>query len=142
MVVTTMRRSAHVFAPILAATAVSLTGCHAHQDPTRCVDEQNHVVDAKFCAALPPGAQQPINGNMSNGGGYYGGGIFYPHIYRYYYGGGGGFTPGAIVTGGSYAPIAGRSYSGAGAASASGTSRGGFGGSFSSSGGHGGGGGE
>jgi hypothetical protein len=122
-----MRRSAHVFAPLLAATAVALTGCH-HAEPERCVDEQNHVVDPKFCADLPPGGQQSVTGSPGNGGGYAGNnGIFFPHIYRYYYGGGGGFTPGAIVTGGSFAPIAGHSYS----TSVNGTSRGGFGSSFS-----------
>ena len=49
-----MRRSAQVFAPLLAATAVALsTGCHRQPEPQRCVDEQNHVVDPKFCANLP-----------------------------------------------------------------------------------------
>jgi hypothetical protein len=125
-----MRRSTHVFAPLLASAAVAFaTGCR-HAEPQRCVDEQNHVVDPKFCANLPPGGGQPVAGNMGNNGGYYGtNGIFFPHIYRYYYGGGGGFTPGAIVTGGSYAPLAGHSY-----AVGNGTSRGGFGSLFSSGG--------
>ncbi len=97
-----MRRSAHVFAPLLASAAVAFsTGCH-HAEPQRCVDEQNHVVDPKFCANLPPGGQQPVVGTPGNGGGYYGAnGIFFPHIYSYVYGGGGVFTPGAIVSGGS-----------------------------------------
>jgi hypothetical protein len=133
-----MRRSTQVFAPLLASTALALaTGCH-HAEPQRCVDETNHVVDPKFCSNLPPGAQQPLAGTPANNGGHYGtGGIWYPHIYRYYYGGGGGFSPGTVVTGGSYAPLSGHSYS----TNSSGTSRGGFGESFSS-GGHGGSGGE
>jgi len=122
-----MRRSTYVFAPLLAATAVTLsTGCHQQPEPQRCVDEQNHVVDQKFCANLPPGAVAP--GNAGNNGGYYGAnGVFIPHIYRSYYGGLGGYALGSIVSGGSYAPVSGHSYS----TSTSGTSRGGFGSSFS-----------
>lgn len=147
-----MRRSAHVFAPILASAAVALTsGCHHAPDPQRCVDEHNQVVDPQFCANLPPDSSQPIVGQPYNHGGYYSNGnVFIPHYYRYYYGGSGGFVPGAFVSGGSYAPLSGRNYvnsigrtiSGPHASSSSGTSRGGFGSSFSShsSGGHAGGG--
>jgi hypothetical protein len=136
-----MRRSAQVFAPLLAATAVALsTGCHRQPEPQRCVDEQNHVVDPKFCANLPPGAISA--GTSNNQGGYYGSnGIFIPHMYRNYYGGLGGYALGSMVSGGSYAPVTGHSYSPSSRAfssSSSGTSRGGFGSSFSSSGGHGG----
>lgn len=129
-----MRRSAQVFAPILASLAVALlSGCH-RTEPERCVDEQNQVVDPKFCANLPPGdtrnaadlsshdSRPPYSGQ---------------HHYRHYYGGLGGFALGSMVSGGSYTPIPGHSYS-----YSSGTSRGGFGRSFSSSSGHGGGGGE
>jgi hypothetical protein len=128
MMVAILRRSSYVFAPLLASAAVSLlTGCQPAA-PQRCVDENNHVVDPKFCAALPNGAQTPIPGNPANLGGYYNNGIFFPHFYRFYYGGSGaGF--GSIVSGGSYAPLAGHSYS------IGGTSRGGFGSSFSGSGG-------
>ena len=129
-----MRRSAHVFAPLLASTAVALaTGCHK-PEPQRCVDEQNHVVDPKFCANLPPGSQQPVAGTPGNNGGYYGnGGVFFPHIYRNYYGGLGGYALGSIVSGGGYAPVSGHSYvnSSGRTFSPSGTSRGGFGSSFS-----------
>jgi hypothetical protein len=119
-----MRRSTYVFAPILASAAMALaTGCNS-ADPQRCVDEQNHVADPKFCANLPPGAV--TSGTLSNGGGtYHSYGMFYPHIYRNYYGGEAGGI-GTTVTGGSYAPLAGHSYS-----FAKGTTRGGFGGSFS-----------
>jgi hypothetical protein len=127
-----MRRSTYVFAPLLAATAVTLsTGCHHQPEPQRCVDEQNHVVDQKFCANLPPGAIS--SGNSGNGGGYYGSnGVFIPHIYRSYYGGLGGYALGSMVSGGSYTPISGHTYSPSSRAfSSSGTSRGGFGSSFS-----------
>jgi hypothetical protein len=129
-----MRRSAHVFAPLLASAAVALgTGCHQQPEPQRCVDEQNHVVDQKFCANLPPGAIS--SGNASNNGGYYGSnGVFIPHMYRSYYGGLGGYALGSMVSGGSYAPVSGHSYSPSShnfSTSSSGTSRGGFGSSFS-----------
>ncbi len=55
-------------------------------------------------------------------------------MYRSYYGGLGGYALGSIVSGGSYAPVAGHSYSPSSHAfstSSSGTSRGGFGSSFS-----------
>ncbi len=127
-----MRRSSQVIAPLLASVAASLlAGCHSGPEMQRCVDQQNHVVDPKFCAALPQ------NANQQQGPGYV------PMImpYRYYYGGYGGYGIGSLVGGGGYTPAAGHSYSFSG-----GTSRGGFGSSFSSGGGegggHGGGGGE
>ena len=129
-----MRRSTQVTAPLLASAAVALlAGCHS-ADPQRCVDEQNHVVDPSFCKNLSQGSQT-VSGSMNNGGGYYGNnGVFIPHYYRYYYGGGGGGI-GSIVSGGSYAPLSGHSYS-----VSSGTTRGGFGSSFSGGGGDAGGG--
>ncbi len=125
-----MRRSAYVFAPLLASAAVALSsGCH-RADPQRCVDEHNVVVDPKFCENLPPGAIS--SGTPTNHGGYYGnGGIFMPHMYRNYYGGVGGYALGSIVNGGSFTPVPGHSYSTGGRGmSTSGTSRGGFGSSF------------
>jgi hypothetical protein len=121
-----MKRSSHVAAPLLAATALSLlTGCRK-PEMQRCVDEQNHVVDDKFCANLPnqQGVQQRPDGH----------GGFIPIIlpYRYYYGGWGGYGLGSVVGGGNYAPTAGRSYT-----TRSGvTTRGGFGSSFSEGGSH------
>jgi hypothetical protein len=131
-----MRRSRQVFAPLLASTAVALlSGCHRQPEMQRCVDENNHVVDPSFCKNLPANSSQPVYspGNYGTGGIP----IFIPHTYRYYYGGGGSYTPGSVVTGGSYNPSSGHSYS-----TTTGTARGGFGSSFSShsSGGHGGGG--
>jgi hypothetical protein len=123
-----MKRSTQVAAPLLAATALSLlTGCQK-PDMQRCVDEQNHVVDDKFCANLPN--QQGVQQQQRPDG--HGGflPIFIP--YRYYYGGWGGYGLGSVVGGGSYAPAAGRSY-----ATRSGvTTRGGFGSSFSEGGSH------
>ncbi len=127
-----MRRSTTVIAPLLASVAASLlASCHSGPEMQRCVDQQNHVVDPKFCAALPQSTTQ------QQGPGYV------PMImpYRYYYGGWGGYGLGSVVGGGGYTPAAGHSYS-----FSSGTSRGGFGSSFSgggeSGGGHGGSGGE
>jgi hypothetical protein len=132
-----MKRSLEVAAPLLASTAIALlTGCHQQPEPQRCVDEQNHVVAASFCANQP----QNLTGNQQNG---YRSGfpIFLP--YHYYYGGSGGFAPGSVVTGGSRTPLSGHSYS-----PSSSTTRGGFGSTFSGGGegegggGHGSGGGE
>ena len=131
-----MRRSAQVAAPLLAAAALALTtGCRK-PEMQRCVDEQNHVVDDKFCANLPN--QQANQPQRPDGhGGFFP--IFLP--YRFYYGGWGGYGLGSTVGGGSYAPATGRSY-----ATRSGvTTRGGFGSSFGGEGeggGHGGGAGE
>lgn len=132
-----MKRSLQVAAPLLASTAIALltTGCHQQPEPQRCVDEQNRVVAASFCANLPQA------GNQQN--------VYRPGFpgyipYHYYYGGYGGFAAGAIAGGGSRTPLLGHAYS------TSSTSRGGFGSTFSGGhggegeggGGHGGGGGE
>ena len=105
-----------------------LSGCH-HTEPERCVDEQNHVVDPKFCADLPPNSTQTLSGDSHGTRPPYSGQV---HHYRHYFGGIGPMVLGSIVNGGSYAPTPGRSYS-----FSSGTSRGGFGRSFSSSSSHG-----
>ena len=122
-----MKRSTQVAAPLLAAAALAmLTGCRK-PEMQRCVDEQNHVVDDKFCANLPN--QQGVRQRPDGHGG------FIPFIfpYRYYYGGWGGYGLGSTVGGGGYIPTAGRSYT-----TRSGvTTRGGFGRSFSSGGTHG-----
>jgi hypothetical protein len=119
-----MRRSKQVVAPILASAAVALlSGCKPEMQ--RCVDENNRVMDPSYCNTLSSGSTQTTTG--PSGG---------AHVYRWYYGGGGSYASGSTVTGGSYAPESGRSYS-----TTTGTARGGFGSSFSgdSSGGHGGG---
>jgi hypothetical protein len=100
-----MRRSANVVAPLLATAALALLTACKSTETERCVDEHNAVVDPKFCANLPPGAQQPVAGSPNNGGGYYSNGIFFPHFYRPYYGGYGGI--GGFAGGGSFAPSAG-----------------------------------
>ena len=120
------KRSVQVSAPLVASAALAvLTGCH-HPEMQRCVDEQNRVVDQRFCANVP---QQ---------GGYNSGGMgLYP--YHYYYGGGGGWYPGTVVYGGSNTYVSGHSYttSSSAAHSTSGTSRGGFGSSMGGSSAHG-----
>jgi hypothetical protein len=114
-----MRRSSYVVAPILASAAVALlSGCKP--DMQRCVDENNHVVDASQCRALQAGSAQTTTGST--------GGV---HVYRWYYGGGGSYTPGTVATEGSYVPESGQSYS-----TTNGTARGGFGSSFSGDGAH------
>jgi hypothetical protein len=113
-----MRRSAQVVAPLLASAAVTLlAGCGPEME--RCVDQQNHVVDSSFCKNLPPPQASNNPGSSAP---------FFP--YRYYYGGGGSYGYGSVVSGGSFAPVPGHSYS-----LTSGTTRGGFGKLFSSGGG-------
>ena len=121
-----MKRSAQVAAPLLAAAALAMTtGCQK-PEMQRCVDENNKVVDDKFCANLP--TQQGVQQRPDGHGGFIP--IFLP--YRYYYGGWGGYGLGSVVGGGGYSPVAGRSY-----ANRSGiTTRGGFGSSFSEGGSH------
>jgi hypothetical protein len=123
-----MRRSTQVTAPILAAAALSLLAGCRKPEMQRCVDENNKVVDDKFCANLP--TQQAAQPQRPDG---HGG--FIPIIlpYRYYYGGWGGYGLGSVVGGGGYAPVSGRSY-----ANRSGiTIRGGFGSVFGGGGGEG-----
>jgi hypothetical protein len=117
-----MKRSHHVSAPLLAAAALALTtGCRKPQ-MQRCVDEKNQVVADNLCQNQPLQQQQQRSG--SSGG--------YVPMYRYYYGGGGGYNLGTPVTGGTYSPTPGTSYSNS-------TTRGGFGSSSGESGsGHGG----
>jgi hypothetical protein len=117
-----MKRSSHVAAPLLASAALAMLTACRKPDMQRCVDEHNVVVDDSLCGN--PAGQQ--NNNY-----YHPGGGLYLSPYRWYYGGSGGYVPGAIVTGGGYTPVAGRSY-------ASSTTRGGFG-STHSNGGEGGG---
>jgi hypothetical protein len=121
-----MKRSTQVAAPLLAAAALAMiTGCQK-PEMQRCVDENNKVVDDKFCANLP--TQQAVQQRPDGHGGFIP--IIFP--YRYYYGGWGGFGLGSVVGGGGYSPVAGRSY-----ANHSGvTIRGGFGSSFSEGGSH------
>ncbi len=115
-----MRRSVQLTAPLLASTAaLLLTGCGPAMQ--RCVDQQNHVVDPSFCKNLP--TQQPTQQSGSSF-------PYAPLLYHYYYGGSGGYGIGSTVSGGSFTPLSGHSYS-----LTSGTSRGGFGSSFSSGGG-------
>jgi len=122
-----MRRSSQVTAPILAAAALSLLAGCRKPEMQRCVDENNKVVDDKFCANLP--TQQAVQQRPDGHGG------FVPIIlpYRYYYGGWGGYGVGSVVGGGGDAPISGRSYTNRSGI----TIRGGFGSFFGGGGGEG-----
>lgn len=138
-----MRRSIQVAAPLLASTALAfLAGCR-QPEMQRCVDENNKVVDDKLCASQPgDAAEQRRLLDQQNAQRQRSGLGILPYIalYHYYYGGSGGRGLGSYVTGGSPAPVAGRSYIN-GSGVRSGTTRGGFGSSFSEGGSHGGGGG-
>jgi len=117
-----MKRSAAVLAPLLAATALSLSGCKP-AEMQRCVDEQNKVVADNLCNGQ---SQQRVEQRSDGHGGFF---PFFIPMYRSYYGGMGGYGIGDRVTGGGFAPTPGRSY-----ASPS-VTRGGFGHSFSEGGG-------
>src|SRR5438046_8296788 len=94
----TMKRSAQVTAPLLAAAALSLlTGCR-RPEMQRCVDEHNNVVDDSLCKNQSSQPQQRPDGN----GGFI---PFFP--YHYYYGGWGGYAIGSQAGGGSYSPTPG-----------------------------------
>ena len=75
-----MRRSAHVVAPLLVSTAIALTGCRG-PEMQRCVDGSNRVVDQSLCSSGPHGG----------GGGYHS-----------YYGGRGSYRAGSTAEGGSH----------------------------------------
>ncbi len=91
-----MRRSLHLIAPLLAATALAITGCQK-TEMQRCVDEQNMVVDDDLCHAV--GEQRMIGGLERK-----------PEVYRYYYGGTGSPESGTIAEGGTFDPDPTHSY--------------------------------
>lgn len=97
-----MKRSPRaIVTPLLAAAAVSiLTGCRPKQ-MQRCVDEHENVVDDKFCADQPGGAQTVVQQRPDGHGGFVP--IIIP-MYRYYYGGSGTYGMGSHVYGGGYQP--------------------------------------
>jgi hypothetical protein len=131
-----MKRSKTVTLTILGViTAHILAGCDEKTEEAKhCVDDTDTVVDESNCGEFDAGgleqaqddAGKPMVDNVGHpvyvhhgGGGF----IFIPHT-RWYYGGGGGtvYSPGTRVSGGSYTPTPGRSYS-----PPSTISRGGFG---------------
>jgi hypothetical protein len=132
-----MRRSAQVAAPLLASTALALLTACRRPEMQRCVDENDKVVDDKLCANQPGDAEQQRRLQEQQQRQHSGIGIlpFLP-LYHYYYGGYGSRGLGSVVTGGTAAPIPGRSYVN-GSGVRSGTTRGGFGRSFSPGGAHG-----
>lgn len=129
-----MKRSKTVTLTILGVIATHiLAGCDKSEEVKHCVDDSDTVVDESNCGEFDAGglvqaqddAGKPMIDNVGHpvyvhsGGGF----IFVPHT-RWYYGGGGGtvYSPGTRISGGSYSPAPGRSYS-----APSTISRGGFG---------------
>jgi hypothetical protein len=106
----TGKRSTQVSVTILATLALTvvptLAACRTNRaEALHCVDGENRVVDESYCR----------DKDRAGGTG------FFP--YFWYYGGAGrGLPNGSILTGGSYDPEPGRSYTSPG-----GTTRGGFG---------------
>lgn len=135
---------------LLILTAVAATACDeksaadSNEDIKHCVDKDGVVQDESKCANVPdpPHDHDGSAPHHAGGGGH--GGFFW------YYGGGRSISPGGRVTGGSYKPSVGRTYSppsrapsfsggGGGGKSTPSIGRGGFGGT---GGGHAGGGGS
>ncbi|MBV9072988.1 MAG: hypothetical protein JOZ10_05090 [Acidobacteria bacterium] len=141
-----MKKSARVDLGIIAALALSLTGCHSNE-MQRCVDDRNVVSPDEFCSptftsryhwgADPATGQRhcldsnnmPVNDVACTS--------TVGRHYHWYYGGRGSYAPGSVATQGSEFPRAGGRYatyteahsgssSGSGAGH-DGTSRGGFG---------------
>lgn len=134
-----MRRSHAVSLTILAtiSTTLLLYGCdeqNSNEDIKHCVDENDNVVDEAQCGTIDSDAgiadmTDPDTGVVHHGSHGSGGIYFIP--YRWYYGGGGVVrSPGTRVSGGTYSPSVGRSYS----APSTVISRGGFGSTGRSSG--------
>lgn len=128
-----MKRSPRaIITPLLAAAAVSiLSGCRPKQ-MQRCVDEHENVVDDKFCADQPGGAQTVVQQRPDGHGGFVP--IIIP-MYRYYYGGSGSYGIGSRVYGGGFQPSESEAYQRSGGAagyrgSRVGITRGGFGSHF------------
>ncbi|MBS1814863.1 MAG: hypothetical protein JSS87_08335 [Acidobacteria bacterium] len=114
------RRSLSVFAPLLAATALTITtGCR-EKEMQRCVDEKGTVVADSLCQGQ---VQQRVEQRPDGHGGFIP--LFIP-MYRPYFGGSGGYSIGDRVYGGGYAPLPGHVYN------SPSITRGGFGRSFSS----------
>lgn len=114
------RRSLSVAAPLLAATALTITTGCKHQEMQRCVDEKGNVVADNLCSGQ---VQQRVEQRPDGHGGFF---PYYFPMYRYYYGGTGGYNIGDRVYGGGYTAVPGHSYS------SPSVSRGGFGSHFSS----------
>lgn len=114
------RRSLYVAAPLLAATALTITTGCKQKEMQRCVDETGKVVADNLCQGQ---VQQRVEQRPDGHGGFVP--LFIP-LYRPYFGGGGGYNIGDRVYGGGYTSVPGHSY-----ASPS-VSRGGFGSHFSS----------
>ena len=85
-----MKRSAMVRLGLTSAMAAALTGCGGRKEISRCVDENNRVVEDRLCGDA---------GQSERTGGHGFGPVFLP--YRWYYGGA-GYALGSMVGGGGY----------------------------------------
>lgn len=134
-----MKKSSQVDLGLVAALAISLTGCSSNMQ--RCVDDQNIVAPDNFCSAGftsryhwgtdPTGQRHCMDANnnvvsdaacVSTVG----------RHYHWYYGGRGSYTPGSTAYEGSEFPRSGTRYTTSsgghsGGEESGGTSRGGFG---------------
>ena len=90
----------------LVASASSLAAC-GKQEPLQCVERgTNRVVAESLCVATnAPTAATPAVGDSSRAVRHAGGGI--PPVFLWYYG---GRMASGLMTGGGYAPLAGRRY--------------------------------
>ena len=87
-----MKRSAMVKLGLTSAMAAALAGCAGKKEVSRCVDQNDRVVEDRLCGD----AERPRSQGF--------GPMFLP--YSWYYGGS-GFLPGASARGGRYMPTPG-----------------------------------
>ena len=88
-----MKRSAMVKLGLTSAMAAALTGCAGKKEVSRCVDQNDKVVEDRLCGE----PERVRSSGMSP--------VFVP--YHWYYGGA-GFALGALARGGGYTPTPGR----------------------------------
>jgi hypothetical protein len=139
-----LKKSSKIELGLLAALALSLTGCRSSPDMQRCVDETNVVQPEEFCSPSftsryhwgldASGQRRCLDANnhpVNNAACSYTVG----HRYHWYYGGRGSYAPGSVAYGGADYPRSGSRYAtgsesrgeAGGEAGRGGTSRGGFG---------------
>lgn len=88
-----MKRSAMVKLGLTSAMAAALTGCAGKKEVSRCVDQNDKVVEDRLC-----GEPEPVRSSGMSP-------VFVPHHWYY---GGAGFALGALASGGRYTPTPGR----------------------------------
>ncbi|MBI1741705.1 hypothetical protein HYR54_01410 [Candidatus Acetothermia bacterium] len=91
-----MKKSKHIGLGLLTVAALSLSGCSSQQ-AQQCIDKSNMVVEDQKCEQIE---RQPG----------WNPGVWNTSPYRWYYGGTSNGA-GSFVSGGSYAPTPGKSYS-------------------------------